>query len=114
MSEQGLLPPGFEALEPFAERWAVAGAAGRDRARAESSEAERAAFYAACKDRVAPALELLDRKPLADLDPREQRLLNLVLCLTHVAIAVEVQGDLEEQRADLRRHLRITRASADL
>jgi hypothetical protein len=114
VSAQGLLPAGFEALEPFAARWAAGSADARDRLRAESSEAERAAFYDAGKDRVAPALALLDRKPFADFDPREKCLMNLMLCFAHVSIAVEVQGDLEEERARLRRHLRITRASADL
>jgi hypothetical protein len=109
-----LLPPGFETLEPFAARWAAPSAAERDRLRAESSEADRAAFYDACRDRAAPALAMLDRKPIDDLDERERRLLDLMLCFAHVAIAVEIQGDLEEGRTQARRHLRITRSSADL
>lgn len=111
---QSLLPPGFEALEPFAARWAAASAAERDRLRTESNESDRVAFYDACKDWVGPALAMLDRKPLAGFDEREKRLMNVMLCFAHVAIAVEVQGDIEEQRAQARGHLRITRTSADL
>jgi hypothetical protein len=111
---EALLPAGFEALEPFAARWAAASASERDRLRAESSEAEREAFYGAGRALLAPALETLDRKPLAELDARERRLLDLMLCFAHVSIAVEVQRDLEEQRAPARRQLRITRASSDL
>jgi len=111
---QSLLPPGFEALEPFAAHWAAANASERDRLRTESSEADRVAFYDAVKDLVGPALAMLDLKPLAEFDASEQRLMNLMLCIAHVAIAVEVQRDLEEQRAQARRYLRITRSSADL
>jgi hypothetical protein len=111
---QNLLPPGFEALEAFVAHWAAASADERDRLRAESSEVDRVAFYGAAKDRVAPALAFLDRKPLAEFDAREERLMNLMLCFAHVAIAVEIQRDLEEERAQARRHLRITRTSADL
>ena len=111
---QSRLPPGFEALEPFAAHWAAASASERDRLRTESTEAGRAAFYDAGKDLVGPALAMLDLKPLAEFNAPEQRLMNLMLCFAHVAIAVEVQRDLEEQRAQARRHLRITRSSADL
>jgi hypothetical protein len=113
MSADARLPGGFEALERFA-RWAAASAPERDRLRAESNESDRAAFYEAARDLIAPALALLDRKAFADFDEREQRLMRLVLSFAHVAIAVEIQGDIEEQRAPARRHLRITRASADL
>lgn len=111
---QRLLPPGFEVLEPLAARWAAPSAAERDQLRAESSESDRVSLYDACRDRVAPALAMLDRKPIGELDERERRLLDLLLCFAHVAIAVEIQGDLEEGRAQARRHLRITRSSADL
>jgi hypothetical protein len=113
-ASHGQLPPGFEGLEPFAAHWAADSAAQRDRLRAESSEADRAAFYDAVVPRIQPALELLDQKSFADFDAREQCLMNLMLCFAHVSIAVEIQRDLEEQRARARRHLRITRSSADL
>jgi hypothetical protein len=107
------LPPGFEQLAPFVDSWSLAGAAHRAQRRLESSEAERAAFYHAAKDTLPAAFALLDQKPLAQFDAQETRLMNLLLSFAHVALAVEVQGDHEAKHAQLRRHLRITRASAD-
>ena len=107
------LPPGYEALEPFVARWLGATAADRDRLRSESTPAEREAFYAAAQGLLAPALASLDAKPLELLDEREQRLLRLLLAFAHVAQAVELQRDAEPVHAAARRHMRITRASAD-
>jgi hypothetical protein len=108
-----LLPPGFEQLAPFVDSWSLAGAALRAQRRLESSEAERVAFYHAAKDALPAALAHLDQKPLAQFDARETRLMNLVLSFAHIALAVEVQGDDEAKHAQLRKHLRITRAIAD-
>ena len=107
------LPAGFETLEPFAARFAVAGTANRAELRSAAPSAEREAFYAAAKDLVAPALDLLDQKPLDRLDEREQRLLALVLAFGHIALAIEVQGPDEQRHAELRRYMRITRSPAD-
>jgi hypothetical protein len=112
-SDTSLLPPGFEQLSPFVESWSLAGAARRAQRRIESSEAERAAFYAAAKDVVPAALAHLDRKPLAQLDARETRLMNLVLSFAHVALAIEVQADAEAGHSQFRKRFTITRASAD-
>ena len=108
------LPGGFELLEPFAENWAVAGAANRAERRHQGSEAERLAFYNATKDRLAEALAYLDKKPLSQFDEKERRLMNLLLGFAHVSLAVEVQGDDEAKHTQNRRHLKITRALADL
>jgi hypothetical protein len=107
------LPPGFEQLAPFVDSWSIAGAAHRAQRRIESGEAERAAFYQAAKDALPAALAHLDRKPLAQLDERETRLMNLMLSFAHVALAVEVQAGDETKHAQARKHFRITRASAD-
>jgi hypothetical protein len=107
------LPSGFEDLEPFAAFWAVAGAANRAGLRHESREADRAAFYNALKDRLADALAFLDKKPLARLDEKEQRLMNLLLSFAHVSLAVEVQADDEAKHTQVRRYLTITKAPAD-
>ena len=107
------LPEGFETLEPFVDSWSVEGAANRARRRLESTAADREAFFEAARDLAAPALELLDRKPLDQLDGREQRLMNLMLSLAHVSLAVEVQRDHEEFHARGARHVRITRAPSD-
>lgn len=108
------LPPGFEALEPFAESWAVSGAANRAHRRGASNEAERAAFYAAATRLLPDALAYLDAKPLEKLDEKEERLMNLMLCLCHISLAVEVQGDAEAKHAQFRQFLTITRAPSDL
>lgn len=108
------LPAGFETLEPFVERFAISGTANRAQRRSDSTAEERAAFHAAAKDLVAPALDLLDKKPLASLDEKERRLLDMALTFAHIALAVEVQGPDEERHASLRRYMRITRSPADL
>lgn len=107
------LPAGFETLEPFVAHFAVAGTANRAQLRADTPRAEREAFYAAAKDLIGPALDLLDRKPLDGLDASEKRLLDLTLAFGHIALAVEVQGPDEENHAELRRYMRITRSPAD-
>lgn len=107
------LPAGFETLEPFVERFAIAGTANRAQLRGDTSPAEREAFHAAAVNLVAPALDLLDRKPLDRLDESEQRLLNLALSFSHIALAVEIQGPDEAGHAELRQYMRITRSPAD-
>jgi hypothetical protein len=107
------LPPGFDALEPFVDDWAIAGSANRADRRCDSSEAERIAFYEVATGLAPAALELLDRRPLEDFDEREKRLMNLMLMLAHVSLAVEAQGSEEPNHARDRRHLKITRSPAD-
>ena len=87
-----LLPAGFESLEPFAARFAIAGTAARAQLRSDTSAAERQEFYDAASGRIAAALELLDAKPLSELDAAEERLMNLCLAFAHIALAVEIQG----------------------
>ncbi len=108
------LPAGFEALEPFVQRFAVAGTANRAQLRGDSTREERAAFHAAAKDLIAPALDLLDTRQLGALAEDEQRLLDLTLSFAHVALAVEIQGPDEERHAELRRTMRIVRSTADM
>lgn len=109
-----LLPAGFEALEPFVDRFALSTTAERAAARGDSTAEERAAFHAAAAPLVPQALDLLDTRALDSLDPAEQRLMNLALAFAHVALAVEIQGPDEDRHAMLRRHMRITRSPADL
>lgn len=109
----GLLPDGFADLEPFVSLWAVDGANNRACARDLSTEAERNAFYAVASAALAPALARLDEKSIAEFGEAEQRLMNLMLSLAHVALAVESQGDAEPAHAKARKHLPITRAPAD-
>jgi hypothetical protein len=108
------LPAGFETLEPFVDRFAIAGTANRAQLRSDATPVERAAFHAAAKDLIGPALDLLDQKPLDGLDVSEQRLLDLTLSFAHIALAVEIQGPDEERHAELRSYMRITRSPADV
>ena len=108
-----LLPEGFEALEPFVETWNIQGSNNRKQQRLDSSEAEREAFFNAAKDLAQPGLELLDQKPLGDLDEKEQRLMNVLLSLAHVALAVEIQGDDEPFHARYAKFITITQSTAD-
>ena len=107
------LPAGFEALEPFVLRFAIAGTANRAALRSDTTPEERQAFYDAAKDLVAPALDMLDTKKLAALAEPEQRLMNLCLAFAHIALAIEVQGPDEAKHAKLRAHMKITRSTAD-
>jgi hypothetical protein len=108
-----LLPEGFEGLEPFVERWAVAGTAARSAVRGSSTPEERVAFFAAGAPLLGRALDYLDGKPLAQLAGADERLMNLMLALAHVGLAVEIQGPDEAPSAPWRARMRITRAPAD-
>lgn len=107
------LPAGFAMLEPFVAQWAASSAAERAERRMHSSEAQREAFFSATADRVEAALTELDKKKLAEFNPEENRLMNLLLSFAHVALAVEIQRDHEAKQAGLRQHMKITHASAD-
>ena len=83
MSGASLLPDGFFVLEAFVADWAVAGSA------------------------------YLDAFPVDALDERQQRLLDLMLMLAHVALAVEKQGANEAVHAINHAHFTITRSTED-
>jgi len=108
------LPDGYAALEPYVADWAIASTSRRAERRGTSTPAERQAFFDAVSPLAAQALAELDRKTLAQLDDREQRLLYLMLSFAHVSQAVEVQGEAEAEHARWRAHMKITRAPADL
>jgi hypothetical protein len=107
------LPAGFEILEPFVAAWAISGADQRLRARLNSREHERTAFFAVARNLLTPGLDYLDRKPLAEFDEKDRRLMNLLLSMAHVSLAVEIQGEDEVRHAVDARHMTITRAPAD-
>lgn len=108
-----LLPDGFASLEPFVARFAISGTANRAQLRGDTSAAEREAFYAAARDLVPQALDLLDTRPLDGLSEAEQRLMNLALAFAHIALAVEIQGPDEDKHARLRAHMKIVHSTAD-
>lgn len=113
MTDTELLPKGFEALEPFAAQWAIAGTAARAAQRSASSAKEREAFFAAASPLLDTALGHLDARPLGAFTPPEQRLMDLMLALAHVALAVEIQGPDEAGSARWRDRMRIDRSTAD-
>ncbi len=88
----GPLPPGFEALEVFVPRWAMATTEGRLRARAEASMDEIRAFYDAMLPLADAAMNHVDAYGLADLSPERTCLAALVLSLAQAAVAVEIHG----------------------
>lgn len=106
------LPAGFAALEPFVAGWAIEGSAARAARRDNSTPQEREAFYAAARDLVRPALDYLDSRGLDSLDAEDWRLMNLVLSMSHVSLAVEMQKDAETGHAKLRQFLPITQTPA--
>lgn len=109
-----LLPAAHADLEPFADAWALPTAAERATRRSRSTPQERQAFYDAVAPRAAALLDELDRKPLADLDAAEKRLMDLLLAFAHVSLAIEIQGKDEVQHSQWRDRMVITRSPADL
>lgn len=114
MTAAKLLPEGFEAIEPFAKRWAINGTAMRAALRSSSGPAERKAFFAAASPLLDKALAHLDAHRLGRFSPADQRLMGLMLSLAHIALAVEIQGPDEEKSAPWRDRMRIDRSTADL
>lgn len=113
MSKLAMLPNGFDALEPFVAQWNVGTSAERAALRTSSKAQERADFFAAATPLFEKALDHLDTHPVHNLPEAEQRLMNLMLSLAHVALAVEVQGPDEERSAPWRDRMQITRSVAD-
>lgn len=113
MSETVSLPSGFAGLEPFAERWALGTTAERAARRSASTHEEREAFFAAASPLLDAALGHLDAHALNEFSPADQRLMNLMLSLAHVALAVEIQGPDEAKSAPWRDRMRIDRSTAD-
>lgn len=102
------LPEGFEALEPFVCQWAIATMPGRDAMRARASAGERQAFYHAASRLLEPALDHLDRIALSSLNDNDERLMEIMLSLAHVALAEEVQREAEPEHSRLRSFMPFT------
>ncbi len=113
MSSVATLPEGFADLEPFVETWVIEGSANRAAKRSSSTPEEREAFFAAASPLMEKALDYLDERPLNELSPSEERLMNLMMSLAHIAPAVEIQGPDEVKSAPWRDRMQITRSSAD-
>lgn len=90
MSEHLRLPEPFQALEPFADAWALATSDERLRRRMNAPMAEIQAFYDAMLPVVERALTYLDGFTLGAMPAPETRLYHLVLASAEAALAVEV------------------------
>lgn len=107
-----LLPTGFEALAPFADRWAISGSIARAARRGDADPADRAAFFAVAAPLLDAALAHLDNRPIDILPPAEQRLMDMMLTLAHVSLTEEILGDQEPAHARQRQLMRITQTPA--
>lgn len=85
----GLLPSGFEALEPFVADWALEDAVARMTKRQSSGMEEIRGFYDAMLPMGEPALTYLRQFQLGELPAEAERLLKLMLSLAEMAPAVE-------------------------
>lgn len=113
MTMASSLPADFAVLQPFVERWALPTTAERAARRTASTPEEREALFAAAGPLLDPALDYLDMMALGSFSAQEQRLMDLMLALAHVALAVEIQGADETKRAPWRDRMQIVRSTAD-
>jgi len=113
VSDDLLLPPGFDSLKPFVSEWTIRTSADRASYRDRSNFEELRRFYDAASPRLAEALEYLDVKPLSAHNEQDKRLMSLMLTLAHVSLAQELQVEAEGTHALSRRLMRITSSTAD-
>jgi hypothetical protein len=85
-----LLPPGFESLSPFVDRWAKRTTEERLAARSTASMREIELFYDAMLSRASDAIEYLERLSLHQMPEDAARLFSLLLSLCQASMAVEV------------------------
>lgn len=90
ISSPDLLPPGFEDLHRFVDKWAKPTTNERFAARAESDMDEIVEFYEAMVARADEAMTLIDSHDLHSLPPDVGRLCQLVLALCQASVAVEI------------------------
>lgn len=106
-----VLPPQFAALEQYVGQWAVADSDTRMRRRLDSTPEQRDAFCADMLAALDDALAHLDAQPLDGFGPADEKLMELVLALPHVALAVEQQRDLEPLHAQMQAAFVVERSS---
>jgi hypothetical protein len=85
-----VLPPGFEALSPFVEGWALDTQDERYAKRATVSEAELRAFYDAVLPELEAILAEVDRFPIGQLPDTHRALYALALSMAEIAPHVEL------------------------
>lgn len=108
MSENRLLPKGFEDLEPYVDYWVRDTNDERWQQRSAASMEAIRSFYDRMLARAEDAIALLDTYPLDRMPPEAERLFKLLLALAQAAIAVEMHGQPRARGARLRDDLRVT------
>lgn len=106
----GLLPPGFEDLEPFVAAWDGADFNARRAHRGGIDMAEIRRFYDAVVPRAAAALDLIDSHPYREMPDDVARLYRLILALSHASMAIEVHGAARAPYAPYPDQLTVTRS----
>jgi hypothetical protein len=90
---ENLLPPSFEDLEPLVEEgWSLDTWTARNARRYGSTMEELRSFYDRLMARAEDVLSYLAKIDLEDLEPRDLRLLQLMLMLPEVSFPVERHG----------------------
>lgn len=83
------LPSGFDALEPFADEWALPDFQARFEKRFSSSMEEIRGFYEAAQPLAEDMLVHLENYSLGEYPDDAQRLYQLLMTLAHMSIPVE-------------------------
>ena len=96
---ESLLPEGFERLQSFVEKWAVAPSSRRQRARLSSSMEELRGFYKVMLEDADAAIVYLNRFKLNQMPKDADNLMNLMLSLTEVAHSVELWNRVDQPDA---------------
>ncbi len=105
---RGLLPPGFEDLEPFVDYWVRSTNDERWRQRSKASMPDIQRFYDTMLARAEDAIAHLDAFPLGQMPADAECLFKLLLSLAQAAVAVEMHGQPRAHRAQLRNDLHVT------
>jgi hypothetical protein len=92
MSDQALLPPGFESLERFLAYWDRPTTEERWRQRTASSMEEIRRFYDAMLAKAPAAMAHIRQFPIDALPEPSARLMRLCLALVNASISVEMLG----------------------
>lgn len=91
-AKAALLPPGFEALEPFVAYWVHETNDQRRQARSTARMEDIQAFYDAIVAQAEAGIAYLEAYELGKMPPDAERLFKLLLAMNHAAIAVEMHG----------------------
>ena len=90
ISDEPLLPEGFEELERFVADWALPTTMERYSKRISTPMDELRVFYDAVLPRASDAIALLDEHEITELSGPQARLMYLLLALIDVSLPIEV------------------------